>query len=72
MIRKRKIFTGERTIAQLLDMMKDVMIKFPDEKYLFPCSNITRDTISQFLKDNECTYSESIINNTVPSDLKSL
>tara|TARA_X000000368_G_scaffold164873_1_gene130051 strand:- start:2026 stop:2817 length:792 start_codon:yes stop_codon:yes gene_type:complete len=71
-IRKRKIFTGERTIAQLLDMMKDVMIKFPDEKYLFPCSNITRDTISQFLKDNECTYSEAIIYNTVPSDLKRL
>ena len=71
-IRKRKIFTGERTIAQLLDMMKEVMVKFPDEKYLFPCSNITRDTISQFLKDNECTYSEAIIYNTVPSDLKRL
>ena len=52
-IRKRKIFTGERTIAELLDVMKETMKKFPDEKYLFPCSNITRDTISDFLKDNE-------------------
>ena len=58
-IRKRKIFTGERTIAELLDVMKETMKKFPDEKYLFPCSNITRDTISDFLKDNECTFSEA-------------
>ena len=71
-IRKRKIFIGQRTIAELLDVMKDTMIKFPDEKYLFPCSNITRDTISEFLKDNGCKYSEAIIYNTVPSDLKKL
>ena len=53
-IRKRKIFIGQRTIAELLDVMKDTMVKFPDEKYLFPCSNITRDTISEFLKENDC------------------
>ena len=35
-IRKRKIFTGQRTIAELLDVMKETMVKFPDEKYLFP------------------------------------
>ena len=50
-IRKRKIFIGTRTIAELISSMKEIMKKFPDEKYLFPCSNITRDTISQFLKD---------------------
>ena len=71
-IRKRKIFIGQRTIAELLDVMKDTMVKFPDEKYLFPCSNITRDTISEFLKENDCKYSEAIIYNTVPSDLKKL
>ena len=71
-IRKRKIFTGQRTIAELLDVMKETMVKFPDEKYLFPCSNITRDTISEFLKENDCSYSEAIIYNTVPSDLKKL
>ena len=38
--------------------------------FLFLCSNITRDTISDFLKDNECTFSELTIYNTVPSDLK--
>ena len=59
-------------IAELLDVMKETMKKFPDEKYFFPCSNITRDTISDFLKDNECTFSEAIIYNTVPSDLKKL
>ena len=71
-IRKRKIFIGQRTIAELLDVMKDTMVKFPDEKYLFPCSNITRDTISEFLKENDCKYSEAIIYNTVPRDLKKL
>ena len=71
-IRKRKIFTGTRTIAELLDLMKEIMKKFPDEKYLFPCSNITRDTISTFLKESGCIYSEAIIYNTVPSDLKKL
>ena len=71
-IRKRKIFIGERTIAELLAVMKETMNKFPDENYLFPCSNITRETISEFLKENECKYSEAIIYNTVPSDLKKL
>ncbi len=71
-IRKRKIFTGTRTIAELLDVMKEIMKKFPDEKYLFPCSNITRDTISTFLKESDCIFSEAIIYNTVPSDLKKL
>ena len=47
-IRKRKIFIGERTIAELLAVMKETMNKFPDENYLFPCSNITRETISKW------------------------
>ena len=71
-IRKRKIFIGTRTIAELISSMKEIMKKFPDEKYLFPCSNITRDTISQFLKDKNCVYSEAIIYNTVPRNLKKL
>ena len=71
-IRKRKIFIGTRTIAELILSMKEIMKKFPNEKYLFPCSNITRDTISQFLKDKNCVYSEAIIYNTVPSQLKKL
>ena len=38
-IRKRKIFTGERTAADLLEVMK----KHKKEKFLFPCSNIRKD-----------------------------
>ena len=71
-IRKRKIFIGERTIAELISTIKEVMKKFPDEKYLFPCSNITRDTISEFLKETNSEFTEAIIYNTVPSDLKKL
>ncbi len=71
-IRKRKIFIGERTISELILTIKEVMKKFPDEKYLFPCSNITRDNISEFLKETNSKFTEAIIYNTVPSDLKKL
>ena len=71
-IRKRKIFIGERTITELISTIKEVMKKFPDEKYLFPCSNITRDTISEFLKETNSVFTEAIIYNTIPSDLKKL
>ncbi len=67
-IRKRKIFTGERTAGQLLDVLK----KHKDEKYIFPCSNIRKKDIPDFLEKNEYTYSEAIIYRTVASDLSDL
>ncbi len=67
-IRKRKIFTGTRTATDLIEVIK----KHKNEKYIFPCSDIRKDDIPDFLKDNGYTYSEAIIYKTVASDLSDL
>ena len=67
-IRKRKIFTGQRTATELIEVLK----KHKDKKYIFPCSNIRKNDIPDFLEQNEYTYSEAIIYKTVASDLSDL
>jgi uroporphyrinogen-III synthase len=67
-IRKRKIFTGIRTATDLLEVIK----KHPDEKYLFPCSNIRKDEIPNFLSENNYEFAEVILYKTVASDLSDL
>ncbi len=67
-IRKRKIFTGSKTAADLIEILK----KHKNEKYIFPCSNIRKDDIPKFLQDNGYTYSEAVIYKTVASDLSDL
>ena len=67
-IRKRKIFTGERTAQDLLNVIK----KHKDEKFIFPCSNIRTDDIPNFLTENEYDWSEAIIYRTVAADLSDL
>ncbi len=67
-LRKRKLFTGEKTVNDLLDIIK----KHPGEKYLFPCSSIRKDDIPDFLKENNIFFQEAIIYETVASDLSDL
>lgn len=67
-IRKRKIFTGIRTATDLIEVLK----KHPTEKYLFPCSNIRKDDLPNFLKENNYAYDEVILYKTVASDLSDL
>lgn len=67
-IRKRKIFTGSRTAADLIEILK----KHKNEKYIFPCSNIRKNDIPNFLKDNGYEYAEAVIYKTVASDLSDL
>lgn len=67
-IRKRKIFTGHRTASELIEILK----KHKNEKYLFPCSDIRKDDIPEFLEKNGFKYSEAIIYRTVASDLSDL
>lgn len=67
-VRKRKIFTGSRTAQDLIEILK----KHKNEKYLFPCSNIRKNDIPKFLEDNDYSYSEAIIYETVASDLSDL
>ncbi len=67
-IRKRKIFTGTKTAKDLLDVIK----KHKGEKFLFPCSNIRKDDIPSFLRDEGYEYSEAVLYKTVASDLSDL
>ncbi len=67
-IRKRKIFTGIRTATDLIEVLK----KHKNEKYLFPCSNIRKDDIPEFLRQNDYTFTEAILYKTVASDLSDL
>jgi uroporphyrinogen-III synthase len=67
-IRKRKIFTGLKTALDLMELLK----KHKNEKYLFPCSDIRKNDIPDFLKQNGYAFTEAIIYNTVASDLSDL
>jgi len=67
-IRKRKIFTGSKTAQDLIEILK----KHKNEKYLFPCSNIRKNDIPDFLEQNEYDYSEAVMYKTVASDLSDL
>lgn len=67
-IRKRKIFTGVRTPGELID----VIGKHKTEKFLFPCSNIRKDDIPNFLRENEYDFTEATLYKTVASDLSDL
>jgi Uroporphyrinogen-III synthase len=67
-IRKRKIFTGLKSTQDLLEIVK----KHKNEKFLFPCSDIRKNDIPDFLKDNGFNYTEAIIYNTVAADLSDL
>lgn len=67
-IRKRKVFIGERTSADLLGVMK----KHKKEKFLFPCSDIRKHDIPNFLENNGYDWSEAVIYRTIASDLSDL
>jgi len=67
-IRKRKIFTGLKTAQDLLEILK----KHKSEKYLFPCSDIRKNDIPDFLRDGGFMFTEAIIYHTVASNLSDL
>src|SRR6478752_7794479 len=67
-IRKRKIFTGLKDTKDLLEIIK----KHKNEKFLFPCSDIRKNDIPDFLKSNGYHYTEAIIYHTVAANLSDL
>ena len=67
-IRKRKIFTGLKTANDLLEILK----KHKNEKYLFPCSDIRKNDIPDFLRDGGYDYTEGVMYHTIASDLSDL
>jgi len=66
--RKRKVFCGEKTFSQLID----VIIKHKEEKFLFPCSDIVKKDIEDQLKKAKISYSKAVMYKTVCSDLSGL
>jgi uroporphyrinogen-III synthase len=67
-IRKRKIFTGSKTARDLIEILK----KHKNEKFLFPCSNIRKNDIPDFLIANGYQFNEAAIYKTIASDLSDL
>jgi uroporphyrinogen-III synthase len=66
--RKRKIYIGERTIQDLVDVLK----KYKDETFLFPTSNSLKPIIPKTLKAAKIKYDRAELFRTVVSDLSDL
>jgi uroporphyrinogen-III synthase len=67
-IRKRKIFSGLKDTKDLLEIIK----KHKSEKFLFPCSDIRKNDIPDFLTVNGFHYTEAIMYHTVAANLSDL
>jgi uroporphyrinogen-III synthase len=67
-VRKRKIFTGVKTAMEMMDILK----KHKSEKFLFPCSDLRKNDIPEFMDGNGYQLTEAILYRTVASDLSDL
>ena len=67
-VRKRKIFTGVKTAAEMMDILK----KHKNEKFLFPCSDLRKNDIPEFMDGNGYHLTEAVLYRTVASDLSDL
>lgn len=67
-LRKRKLFTGQKTAADL----ENLILKHKQEKFLFPCSNIRSNEIPNLMNRNDLHLTEAIMYETVPADLTDL
>jgi uroporphyrinogen-III synthase len=63
--RKRKIFHGKQEFSELMDVIK----KHKTEKFLLPCSDITKNDIPKLLEKNNVEYRKACFYRTVPADL---
>ena len=67
-LRKRKLFVGQRSAADLFEVIK----KHKGENFLYPCSDIRKDDLPVFMRANNLKFSEAVIYRTVASDLSDL
>ncbi|WP_439559321.1 uroporphyrinogen-III synthase [Dyadobacter sp.] len=67
-IRKRKIFTGTKTAAELIELMR----KHKKERFLYPCSDVRKSDIPEFADTEEFHFQEATMYQTVSSDLSDL
>ena len=66
--RKRKIFTGEQTLASLIPIMQ----KQKDSKFLFPCSDVLKKQMNKSLEESELEYTKAQMYKVACSDLSDL
>ena len=66
--RKRKIYVGEKSIQDLVKVMK----KHKEEKFLLPTSDQLKPEIPDALNEAGVTWERAILYRTVPSDLSDL
>jgi uroporphyrinogen-III synthase len=66
--RKRKIFHGRSTFADMMDIIK----KHGDEKFLLPCSDIAKEEGPELLDAAGISYTKAMIYRTVCSDISDL
>lgn len=67
-MRKRKIFYGNGSESDLLTIIKN----HPNENYVFPCSDIRKPEIPEFLIKHKLKFKEAVIYRTVSADLSDL
>ena len=66
--RKRKIFHGKQSFEQLMELIK----KHKDEKYLLPCSDIHKASMTNMMEENEIDFQKAVFYKTLASDLSHL
>jgi uroporphyrinogen-III synthase len=66
--RKRKIFYGNGTLTDLVEVMK----KHKEEKFLVPLSHIHKQEIPELLEKSGYKYTKAILYRTISSDLSDL
>ena len=66
--RKRKIFHGKQSFEQLMELIK----KHKDEKYLLPCSDIHKASMTRMLEESNIDYQKAVFYKTLASDLSHL
>ncbi len=66
--RKRKIFTGEQSLASLIPVMQ----KHPESKFLFPCSDVLKIQTHTSLEESGLQYTKAKMYKVVCSDLSDL
>ena len=66
--RKRKIFHGKQSFEQLMELIK----KHKDEKYLLPCSDIHKASMTRQLEEQSIDFQKAVFYKTLASDLSHL
>jgi len=66
--RKRKIFHGKQNFKDLIEIIK----KHKEEKYLLPCSDIHKQSLTKLLEDSKISYTKAVLYKTLASDLSDI